>query len=285
MILAKTIKGYGLGEAGEGRNITHQQKKLNEEELREFRRRFDIPISDEEVGRGRRSTSRPTTARRCSTCTSVARRWAVSCPAGGSPTVKLKPPKWEDFAEFFAGSEGREVSTTMAFVRLLARLMRDKAMGRYVVPIVPDEARTFGMEALFRQFGIYSHSGQLYEPVDSDTRALLPRGQRRADPRRGHHRGRLDGVVHRRRHGPFQPRREHDPVLHLLLDVRLPADRRPDLGGRRHALPRLPAGRHRRPHHAGRRRAPAPGRQQPPVRPGLSQPPGLRSVPTPTRWR
>ena len=90
-------------------------------------------------------------------------------PGRAAPTVKLKPPKWEDFAEFFAGSDGREVSTTMAFVRLLVRLMRDKKIGRYVVPIVPDEARTFGMEALFRQFGIYSHVGQLYEPVDSDT--------------------------------------------------------------------------------------------------------------------
>jgi pyruvate dehydrogenase E1 component len=90
-------------------------------------------------------------------------------PGRRAPTRKLKPPKWEDFAEFFAGSEGREVSSTMAFVRLLVRLMRDKNIGRYVVPIVPDEARTFGMEALFRQFGIYSHVGQLYEPVDSDT--------------------------------------------------------------------------------------------------------------------
>ena len=83
--------------------------------------------------------------------------------------MKLKPPKWEDYAEFFAGSEGRDVSTTMAFVRLLVKLMRDKNLGRYIVPIVPDEARTFGMESLFRTFGIYSHVGQLYEPVDSDT--------------------------------------------------------------------------------------------------------------------
>ena len=90
-------------------------------------------------------------------------------PGRRRPTVKLKPPKWEDYAEFFAGSEGRDVSTTMAFVRLLVRLMRDKNLGRYIVPIVPDEARTFGMEALFRSFGIYSHVGQLYEPVDSDS--------------------------------------------------------------------------------------------------------------------
>ena len=83
--------------------------------------------------------------------------------------MKLKPPQWEDYAEFFAGSEGREVSTTMAFVRLLAKLLRDRNVGRYLVPIVPDESRTFGMEAFFRQFGIYAHTGQLYEPVDAET--------------------------------------------------------------------------------------------------------------------
>jgi pyruvate dehydrogenase E1 component len=101
----------------------------------------------------------------------VERRRSLSgfVPGRRAPTVKLKPPKWEDFAEFFAGSEGREVSTTMAFVRLLTRLLRDKRVGRFIVPIVPDEARTFGMESLFRQFGIYSHVGQLYQPVDSDT--------------------------------------------------------------------------------------------------------------------
>ena len=168
VILAKTIKGYGLGEAGEGRNITHSQKKLNEEELIEFRRRFDIPISDEAAARAefyRPADDSPEMVYLRQ------RRKDLSgfVPGRRSPTVKLKPPKWEDFAEFFAGSDGREVSTTMAFVRLLVRLMRDKNIGRYIVPIVPDEARTFGMESLFRQFGIYSHAGQLYEPVDSDT--------------------------------------------------------------------------------------------------------------------
>jgi len=168
VILAKTIKGYGLGEAGEGRNVTHQQKKLNEEELREFRTRFDIPISDDKVAEApfyRPPQDSPEIQYL------LARRKALGgfLPSRRAPTRKLKPPQWEDFGEFFAGSEGREVSTTMAFVRLLARLMRDKNVGRYVVPIVPDEARTFGMEALFRQFGIYSHVGQLYEPVDSET--------------------------------------------------------------------------------------------------------------------
>ena len=167
VILAKTIKGYGLGEAGEGRNVTHQQKKLNEDELRHFRRRFNIPISDEEVAsapfyRPPEDSPEMQYLRR--------RRKALGggLPSRRSPVARLKPPAWEDYAEFFAGSEGREVSTTMAFVRLLARLMRDKSVGRYVVPIVPDESRTFGMEALFRQFGIYAHGGQLYEPVDSD---------------------------------------------------------------------------------------------------------------------
>ncbi len=168
VILAKTIKGYGLGEAGEGRNITHQQKKLNEDELRHFRDRFDIPITDEEVAvapfyRPPDDSPEMRYLRE--------RRSALGgfVPSRRSGVMKLKPPDWQEFGEFFAGSEGREVSSTMAFVRLLVRLMRDKSLGRYIVPIVPDEARTFGMEALFRQFGIYSHVGQLYEPVDSDT--------------------------------------------------------------------------------------------------------------------
>jgi pyruvate dehydrogenase E1 component len=167
VILAKTIKGYGLGEAGEGRNVTHQQKKLNEEELVEFRRRFDIPISDQAAARAEFYLP-PDDSPEMRYLHERRKALGGFVPGRRAPTIKLKPPKWEDYAEFFAGSEGREVSSTMAFVRLLARLMRDKNLGRYIVPIVPDEARTFGMEALFRQFGIYSHAGQLYEPVDSD---------------------------------------------------------------------------------------------------------------------
>ncbi len=167
VILAQTIKGYGLGEAGEGRNITHQQKKLNEAELVEFRTRFEIPISDQQAAHAE-FYKPPQDSPEMQYL--MQRRNALGgfVPGRRAPTMKLKPPKWEDFAEFFAGSDGREVSSTMAFVRLLVRLMRDKNVGRYIVPIVPDEARTFGMEALFRQFGIYSHVGQLYEPVDSD---------------------------------------------------------------------------------------------------------------------
>jgi len=168
VILAHTIKGYGMGEAGEGRNISHQQKKLNDDELRSFRDRFGIPISD------RRLHDAPFYKPPEDSPEMIylqERRKALGgyLPSRRSPTVKLQPPAWDEYGEFFAGSDGREVSTTMAFVRLLAKLMRDPSVGRYIVPIVPDEARTFGMETFFRQFGIYAHSGQLYEPVDSDT--------------------------------------------------------------------------------------------------------------------
>ena len=168
VILAKTIKGYGMGEAGEGRNISHQQKKLNEDELREFRRRFDIPIPENQVADAPFYRP-PDDSPEIQYLRARRKELGGPVPSRGRAKVILKPPQWEDYAEFFAGSEGRPVSTTMAFVRLMVRLMRDKNVGRYIVPIVPDEARTFGMEALFRQFGIYSHSGQLYEPVDSDT--------------------------------------------------------------------------------------------------------------------
>jgi pyruvate dehydrogenase E1 component len=169
VILARTIKGYGIGEAGEGKNITHQQKKLNEDELRAFRTRFGIPIGDDEVAKApfyRPPDSSPEVAY------ALERRRQLG---GFVPTrsVQCEPLKGESmpelFGEFHKGSEGRKLSTTMAFVRMLAKMLRDKEIGELVVPIVPDEARTFGMEALFRQVGIYSHAGQLYEPVDIDT--------------------------------------------------------------------------------------------------------------------
>ncbi len=168
VILARTIKGYGLGEAGEGKNITHQQKKLNEEELREFRSRFGIPISDDRIAEApfyRPPDDSPEMQylreRRAALGGYVPRRVVISNP--------LESYAEDLFAEFHQGTDGREVSTTMAFVRLLSKLLRDKNIGKLIVPIVPDEARTFGMEALFRQVGIYSHVGQLYEPVDMDT--------------------------------------------------------------------------------------------------------------------
>ena len=168
VILAKTVKGYGLGESGEGKNITHQQKKLNEDELREFRTRFGIPISDEDVALApfyRPAEDSPEMVylreRRDALGGYLPRREVKVAP--------LEPPEESVFEEFYKGTEGRPVSTTMAFVRILAKLLRDKRLGKHIVPIVPDEARTFGMEALFREVGIYAHTGQLYEPVDASS--------------------------------------------------------------------------------------------------------------------
>jgi pyruvate dehydrogenase E1 component len=168
VILAKTIKGYGLGEAGEGKNITHQQKKLNEDELRMFRSRFGIPIPDEELHDApfyRPADDSPEILymqeRRKQLGGYLPERKVRSKP--------IAPVAGSHFEEFHKGTDGREVSTTMVFVRLLSKLLRDPEIGKLIVPIIPDEARTFGMEALFRQVGIYSSVGQLYEPVDMDT--------------------------------------------------------------------------------------------------------------------
>ena len=167
VILAKTIKGYGMGEAGEGKNITHQQKKLNEDEIRLFRTRFGIPISDDEVAETpfyRPPDDSPEMQyirqRRESLGGYVPQRQVMAPPL-------VMPPEtlWEEFKK---SSGKREFATTMAFVAVMRKLMQDKQIGKLVVPIVPDESRTFGMEPLFRQFGIYSSLGQLYEPVDKD---------------------------------------------------------------------------------------------------------------------
>ena len=165
VILAKTVKGYGLGEAGEGRNITHQQKKLNEKELREFRARFGVPISDEEVAE--MPFYRPS-ADSAESKYILERRRSLGgfIPERKVRAQALPVPKLEQFGELLKDSGKSEMSTTMAFVRVLTALLRNKEVGRHVVPIIPDEARTFGMDSLFRDYGIYAHKGQLYEPVD-----------------------------------------------------------------------------------------------------------------------
>jgi len=167
VVLAKTVKGYGMGDAGEGQNITHQQKSMDISSLKAFRDRFDLQITDEEV-----------------------EKLSFHKPAPDSPEIKymmerrealggfvpqrkrkgnaLKTPALSAFENMLTATGEREISTTMAFVRILSTLVRDKELGKYVVPIVPDEARTFGMEGMFRQLGIYSSVGQLYEPQDSD---------------------------------------------------------------------------------------------------------------------
>ncbi len=167
VILARTVKGYGLGESGEGKNVTHQQKKLTEDELKLFRDRFEVPIKDEEIAQY--PFYRPEEDEEEYKYLQEHRE----ALGGGIPArrVKVEPLAAPDealFDEFTKGTGDRAASTTMVFVRILGKLLRDKAWGKLIVPIVPDEARTFGMEALFRQIGIYSHVGQLYEPVDSD---------------------------------------------------------------------------------------------------------------------
>jgi pyruvate dehydrogenase E1 component len=167
VILAKTIKGYGMGDAGESENDTHQVKKLNQDELKKFRDRFDVPLSDkelEDIPYFRPADDSPEMVyfRK--------KREALggSIPQRIKDPTKLEIPALSAFDSQLKGSGERTISTTMAFVRILATLVRDKQVGKRVVPIVPDEARTFGMEGMFRQLGIYSSVGQLYEPEDSD---------------------------------------------------------------------------------------------------------------------
>ena len=167
VILARTIKGYGLGEAGEGRNITHNQKKLNEEELLYFRDRFNVPLSDDEA------TQAP--FYRFSDDSNEYKYFSEKRKKLGGPLpfrvdkpTHLSVPDISIFQEMLDGTGDREISTTMSYVRLLTLLAKDKTIGKHIVPIIPDEARTFGMDPLFRQLGIYASAGQLYDPVDSN---------------------------------------------------------------------------------------------------------------------
>jgi pyruvate dehydrogenase E1 component len=168
VILAQTIKGYGLGEAGEGRNITHQQKKLNEDELKHFRDRFDIPLSDEDL-KDAPFYKPDEDSEEIRYIKEQRKKLGGYLPKRRPKTPDFKMPNKEVFDELLKGSGEREVATTMAGVQLLGKLLKDKNIGKLVVPIVPDESRTFGMDALFRQVGIYSHKGQLYEPVDRES--------------------------------------------------------------------------------------------------------------------
>ena len=167
VILAHTIKGYGLGEAGEGRNITHQQKKLNEQELEHFRSRFEIPIP-EEAARHAEFYRPPSDSPEMAYLHEQRRRLGGYMPHRIAAAASVEAPPLDYLKESLEGSSGREVSSTMAFVRVLTLLMKHPQMGHRVVPIIPDEARTFGMESLFRQFGIYASQGQLYKPHDAE---------------------------------------------------------------------------------------------------------------------
>ncbi|TVQ49424.1 MAG: pyruvate dehydrogenase (acetyl-transferring), homodimeric type [Gammaproteobacteria bacterium] len=167
VILAKTVKGFGLGKAGEGQNISHQQKKLDEDDLKAFRDRFHIPVSDEEIAElpFRRP---PEDSEEMRYLKEQRKALGGSLPSRRLSGGALQTPPLDIFKTQLAGSGDREISTTMAMVRMLTSLMKDKDIGKHVVPIVPDEARTFGMEGMFRQFGIYSSVGQLYTPQDAD---------------------------------------------------------------------------------------------------------------------
>ncbi len=167
VILAKTVKGYGMGSAGEGQNATHSQKKLGLEHMRRFRDRFSLPVTDEELENIPFIKIADDSEEKTYL---LERRKELGgfLPKRNSTAPALEIPELNIFESLLKASGEREISTTMAFVRMLTILARDKNIGKNIVPIVPDEARTFGMEGLFRSLGIYSSSGQLYEPEDSD---------------------------------------------------------------------------------------------------------------------
>jgi len=177
VILAKTIKGYGLGKSGEGQNISHQQKKLDEDGVRYFRDRFNVPVKDEQIAEvpyyhpGDDSEE-------VKYLKSQREKLGGHLPQRRLESMPLEIPELAAFESITKGSGDREISTTMAFVRCLAVLLRDKNLKKHIVPIICDEARTFGMEGLFRQIGIYAPFGQLYEPVDSDQLAYYKEDQK-----------------------------------------------------------------------------------------------------------
>jgi pyruvate dehydrogenase E1 component len=167
LILAKTVKGYGMGAAGEAQMMSHQAKKMNLEALKQFRDRFHIPVADSEIehlpfikfAEGSEELTYLRTARE---------KLGGYLPARRRQSDPLVIPPLSAFEAQLKSTEGREISTTMAFVRVLNHLLRDKEIGKRIVPIVPDESRTFGMEGMFRQYGIFSQVGQLYRPQDAD---------------------------------------------------------------------------------------------------------------------
>jgi pyruvate dehydrogenase E1 component len=167
VILAKTIKGYGMGVSGEGQMITHQAKKMTEDALLAFRDRFELPLTDEQV-RAAEYYKPPQDSPEMQYLRERRAALGGVMPVRRRKAEPLKVPGLELFRSQLEGTGDRSISTTMAFVRVLAALLRDKTIGRHIVPIIPDESRTFGMEGLFRQFGIYSPMGQLYQPEDSE---------------------------------------------------------------------------------------------------------------------
>jgi pyruvate dehydrogenase E1 component len=169
VILAKTVKGYGMGEAGEGMMIAHQAKKMNETALKQFRDRFNIPVTDDQISNGMPFVTFAEDSEEMKYLRAHREALGGYLPKRRAKSdVELVVPPLSEFEAQLKGSGQREISTTMAFVQILTKLMRDKSLGKRVVPIVPDESRTFGMEGMFRQFGIFSQVGQTYRPQDAD---------------------------------------------------------------------------------------------------------------------
>ena len=263
VILAKTIKGYGMGVAGEGMNITHSQKKMGEAALKAFRDRFNIPMSDEQIG-ATPFYKPPADSEEMKYLHALRERLGGFLPARRDEAEPLEVPGLDAFQPLLEGSGDKEMSTTMALVRLLTIVIRDKAIGKYVVPIVPDEARTFGMEGMFRQLGIYSSVGQLYEPVDADQvmsyredkkGQILEEGINEAGAMSSWIAAATAYANHGQAMIPFY-------IFYSMFGFQRIGDLAWAAGDMR--ARGLPDRRHRRAHHAGGRGAPAPGRPQPP---------------------
>ena len=282
VILTHTIKGWTLGKDFEARNATHQMKKLTKDELKEFRDRLYLPISDAAL-----EAELPPYYHPGPDSDEIRYMHERRAALGGMlprRVVRAKPlpqPPASVFDEYRRGSGKQSVATTMAFVRILKDLMKDPVIGERFVPIIPDEARTFGMDSLFPTAKIYSPFGQTYEAVDRNLMLGYKESERGQMLHEGISEAGRDGVGHRGGLLVRHARHAHDPGVRVLLDVRLAADRRPDVGARRPAGPRLPARRHRRPHHADRRGAAAQRRALAAARVGVRR----RACPTTRRGR
>jgi transketolase N-terminal domain/subunit len=269
VILAKTIKGYGMGKSGEGQNITHQQKHMADTALVRFRDRFKLPLTDEQLAElpflrfGQDSEEMAYLRER----REALGGYLPSRRRRSSQTLAV--PELTAFGGQLGGTPGREISTTMAFVRILNTLLRDKAVGQRVVPIVPDESRTFGMEGMFRQFGIFSQAGQLYQPEDASQLMYYreaPDGQMLQEGI--NEAGAMASWIA----AATAYSTSDIPMIPFYIFYSMFGFQRVmDLGGRGLAGPRLPARRDVRPHHAQRRGAAARGRSQPRARLGGPQ--------------
>ena len=238
VILAQTKKGYGMGHWGQGKMGAHQQKKMEDDALLAFRDRFALPIPDADVKAlkfWKPADDSPEMRYM------HARRSALGgyLPARVTTAPKITVPVPEAYARISEGSGGREESTTMSFVKMLAQMLKDPVIGKHIVPIVADEARTFGMQSLVPPGGDLFAVRPALRTGRPRRAALLQGSPGRADPRGGHQRSRCDVVLDRRGHKLQRARHANAAVLHFLFDVRLPARRRPDLAGRRLPVTRL----------------------------------------------